>query len=156
MSNDICGYIYPPLDREVENALSKYISGSKIGISQITREELYNFPSGFIPPDGLFYFLIGDRPSYPNATYLIDYNEYDPDTSDIGFPPGAKERLSILVDTLNYMFKITNAQRMVVALTECNQIETIKKINISELYDVIHADFEFYQSPPDTLYEIVF
>jgi len=52
------------------------------------------------------------------------------------------------------MIRIANAQKMVVALTECNQIETVKKIRLSELYDVIHADFEEYQAPPDTLYEI--
>lgn len=41
---------------------------------------------------------------------------------------------------------------MVVSLNECEQIEIIKKIH---LYEVIHADFEKYQAPPDTLYEII-
>jgi hypothetical protein len=44
---------------------------------------------------------------------------------------------------------------MVVSLNECEQIETIKKIHLSDLYEVIHADFEKYQAPPDTLYEII-
>ncbi|CCJ72182.1 hypothetical protein BN137_1547 [Cronobacter condimenti 1330] len=43
---------------------------------------------------------------------------------------------------------------MLVALTECSQIETIKKIKLCELYDVIQADFELYLGPPDILYEI--
>ncbi|CCK17536.1 hypothetical protein BN136_3546 [Cronobacter universalis NCTC 9529] len=55
---------------------------------------------------------------------------------------------------LSDIFSITNAQKMLVALTECSQIETIKKIKLCELYDVIHKDFELYQGPPDTLYEI--
>lgn len=154
MSNDVCGYIFSSLIRERKEILEEYISSREIGISKITGEQLHNFPTEFVPSDDVFIFLIGDRPGYPNATYLIDYDEYDPETSDIGFPPGAKDRLNILLDTLADMFRITNAQKMVVALTECNQIETIKKIKISELYDVIHADFEEYQAPPDTLYEI--
>lgn len=44
---------------------------------------------------------------------------------------------------------------MVVSLNECEQIETVKKIQLSDLYEVIHADFEKYQAPPDTLYEII-
>lgn len=154
MSNDVCGYISPSLSREREEILEEYISSKEIGISEITAEQLYNFPTEFILSEDFFVFLIGDRPGYPNATYLIDYDEYDHETSDIGFPPGAKVRLNILLDTLVDMFRITNAQKMVVALTECNQIDTIKRIKLSELYDVIHADFEEYQAPPDTLYEI--
>lgn len=154
MSNDVCGYISPSLSREREEILEEYISSKEIGISEITAEQLYNFPTEFTPSEDFFVFLIGDRSGYPNATYLIDYDEYDPETSGIGFPPGAKVRLNILLDTLVDMFRITNAQKMVVALTECNQIDTIKRIKLSELYDVIHADFEEYQAPPDTLYEI--
>lgn len=40
-------------------------------------------------------------------------------------------------------------------MTECNHIEKIKKIKFSEMREVIHADFEAYQAPPDTLYEII-
>jgi len=58
------------------------------------------------------------------------------------------------LDTIVDLIKIAHATKMIVALTECNQIETIKKIKLSELYDVIYADFEEYQAPPDTLYEI--
>jgi len=155
MSNDVCGYIiHSPTLRE-NSELENYIASREIGISKITGDQLFNFPLGMIPTDDAFIFLIGDRPDYPNATYLIDYCEYDPETSDIGFPPGAKDRLNILLDTLADMIKITRATKMVVALTECNQITTIKKIKSSELYEVIHADFEEYQGPPDTLYEII-
>ena len=102
----------------------------------------------------IFLFFIGDKLGYPNATYLIDYNEYDPEFSDIGFPSGAKERLKILLDTLTDIIRITNSKRMVVAMTECNQIETVKKINFSDFYDEVYKDFEKYQAPPDTLYDI--
>lgn len=154
MSNDVYGYLSPSLGSGEMIALRQYISESSVNIQLITAAELYGYPSNFAPTDDLFIFDIADGPNSINATYLIDYDEYDPETSDIGFPPGAKDRLNILLDTLVDMIKITNAQKMIVALTECNQIETIKRIKCSEIYDVIHADFEEYQAPPDTLYEI--
>jgi len=44
---------------------------------------------------------------------------------------------------------------MVVAITENNQIETVKRIKFSKMDEVIHADFEKFQAPPDRLYEII-
>ncbi|AWH87790.1 hypothetical protein [Limnobaculum parvum] len=154
MSNDVSGYITPALTREVKDILEHYISQREIGIYKIRKDELYNFPLDMLPVDDAFMFSIGDRPGYPNATYLIDYYEYDPISSNTGFPFGGKDRLTILLDTFVDMIKITNAKKMVVALTDCNQIETIKKIKLSDLYDVIYSDFEEHQGPTDTLYEI--
>lgn len=110
----------------------------------------------FEPADNTYIFLIGDRPGCPNATYLTDYCQYDPISSydDIGFPANPGDRLDILLTVLQDIFNISGANKMVIALTECNQIETVKKIKFSELYNVIHADFEECQAPPDTLYEI--
>lgn len=153
MSNDVCGYIYFSLSQEVMGDLQDYIYKSEVGITQINKEELYNFPEYLLPTECSYIFLIGDRPNYPNASYLIDYNDYCPG-SDIGFPVQAKERLEILINILSDIFRIANATKMVVAITECNQIQTIKKVKLSELCDVIHADFEESQAPPDTLYEI--
>lgn len=154
MSNDVCGYLVPSPGVNEEVALRKYISNSNLNIQLIKSDELFGYPSEFIPTGDVFIFDIADGPNSINATYLIDYDEYDPETSDIGFPPRGKDRLNILLDTLVDMIKLANAEKMVVALTECNQIQTIRKIKLSELYDVIHADFEEYQAPPDTLYEI--
>lgn len=154
MSNDVCGFIEPVLSQDKLEKLSEFIKNCQLGIHKISTKELYNYPDRLIPADNIFSFLIGDVPNYPNATYLIDYDEYAPDT-DIGFPADPKERLNILINTLVDMIKITNASKMVVSMTECNQIETIKKIKFSEMREVIHADFEAYQAPPDTLYEII-
>lgn len=154
MSNDVCGYIELPLSYEVNALLEGYISEQTVGISSITKDELYNFPKELLPSVDSYIFLIGDSVGYPNASYLIDYLNYAPE-ADIGFPTDGKERLDILLDVLSDMFRITYSKRMVIALTECNQIEKIKKINFTEMRDIIHADFEEYQAPPDTLYEII-
>ncbi|MDF7670685.1 hypothetical protein PT276_05660 [Orbaceae bacterium ESL0721] len=154
MSNDVCGYIEPILSQNKIDKLTKFMKHSKLGIQKISKNELYNYPVSLIPNDNIFSFLIGDVHGYPNATYLIDYEQYAPNT-DIGFPADPKERLDILINTLIDLIKITDASRMVVSMTESNQIETIKKIKFSEMRDIIHADFELYQAPPDTIYEII-
>lgn len=156
MSNDVCGYIFPAMQPKQANILEEYISACEIGIIKIPKDQLYNFPQTFEPESNLYTFLIGDRPGYPNATYLIDYDQYDPKSSysDIGFPANPRDRLDMLIKVLQDIIKISGATKMVVALTECNQIETVKKIKLTELYNSIHADFEEYQAPPDTLYEI--
>ncbi|MCV6395342.1 hypothetical protein OFL29_33545, partial [Pseudomonas aeruginosa] len=57
-----------------------------------------------------FIFLIGDAPGYPNATYLIDYEEYDPDECDIGFSPCPKERVRILLGILTDLSLLLRAK----------------------------------------------
>ncbi|EBR8158331.1 hypothetical protein NIP80_004763 [Salmonella enterica] len=153
MSNDVCGYIEPLLSKDAKNNLYSYVNNQNIGIASIQRNQLYNFPVNLLPDEGSWIFLISDKPGYPNASYLIDYLDYAAE-ADIGFPHKGKDRLNLLLDVLAKIFMITNAKKMVVALTECNQIEKIKKIKLSEMYNVIHSDFEEYQAPPDTLYEI--
>ncbi|ENG4187405.1 hypothetical protein ABN306_21665 [Providencia huaxiensis] len=156
MSNNVYGYLQPEIGTTIDfNLLEKYMADTPLNIRVITKMELFNYPAEYLPEDGCFIFDIADGKNSINATYLIDYLEYDPETADIGFPPDPKERLNILLDTLSEMIKISNAKKMVVSLNECEQIETIKKIRVFELYDVIHADFEEYQAPPDTLYEII-
>jgi hypothetical protein len=155
MSNDVYGYLLPDLNKDFADQLERYIEANSLNIQKIGKHDLFNYPLDLIPNKCAFVFDIADGPNSINATYLIDYNEYDPDTADIGFPANPKERLNILIDTLIDMIKITNASKMVASMTECNQIEIIKRINFSEMRDVIHADFEEYQGPPDTLYEII-
>ncbi|MEQ4925512.1 hypothetical protein [Proteus hauseri] len=156
MSNNVYGYLQPEIGTTINfKALKKYMEDNYLNINEITKMELFNYPDEYLPGDECFIFDIADGKNSINATYLIDYLEYDPETADIGFPPDPKERLNILLDTLSEMINISNAKKMVVSLNECEQIETIKKIKLSELYEVIHADFEEYQAPPDTLYEIV-
>ncbi|EPF5869550.1 hypothetical protein ACWQEN_002426 [Morganella morganii] len=156
MSNNIYGYLQPEIGSSIDfNALGKYVADNSLNIRVITKKELFNYPVEYLPGDGCFIFDISDGKNSINATYLIDYLEYDPETADIGFPSDPKERLNILLDTLFEMVKISSAKKMVVSLNECEQIETIKKIQLSDLYKVIHSDFEKYQAPPDTLYEII-
>ncbi len=154
MSNDVCGYVCPAPSLESWMALEKYISKSKLGIQRIRSSELFNYPSEFTPDIDTFIFLIGDRPGYPNATYLTDYNEYDPDFSDIGFPCHPKDRVKMLLGAIGDIFSICKSEKICFSITDSSQVEVVKRICFSEMFDVVIADFEKYQAPPDTLYEV--
>ena len=154
MSNDVYGYILPDPNTDYKLTLERYLQTCSLNIRQIEQSELFDYPTYLIPHTESFIFDISDGPNSINATYLIDYDQYAPDT-DIGFPADPKARLDILINTLIDMIKITNTSKMVVSMTECNQIETIRRIKFSDMRKVIHADFKAYQGPPNTLYEII-
>ena len=156
MSNDVRGYIYFLGEENLTSLIDFIEKKYNIGIKNIGINELYNFPDSMLPntKQKQFIFVIGDDNEYFNASFLIDYIDYAPE-ADIGFPNIAEDRLNILFNVMSEIIKITNASKMVISLTDSCEIETIKKINFSEMREIIHADFEAYQAPPDTLYEII-
>lgn len=156
MSNDVRGYIYFLGEENLTSLIDFIEKKYNIGIKNIGINELYNFPDSMLPntKQKQFIFVIGDDNEYFNASFLIDYIDYAPE-ADIGFPNIAEDRLNILFNVMSEIIKITNASKMVISLTDSCEIETLKKINFSEMREIIHADFEAYQAPPDTLYEII-
>lgn len=156
MSNDVRGYIYFLGEENLTSLIDFIEKKYNIGIKSIGINELYNFPDSMLPntKQKQFIFVIGDDNEYFNASFLIDYIDYAPE-ADIGFPNIAEDRLNILFNVMSEIIKITNASKMVISLTDSCEIETLKKINFSEMREIIHADFEAYQAPPDTLYEII-
>lgn len=156
MSNDVRGYIYYLGEENLTSLIDFIEKKYNIGIKSIGINELYNFPDSMLPntKQKQFIFVIGDDNEYFNASFLIDYIDYAPE-ADIGFPNIAEDRLNILFNVMSEIIKITNASKMVISLTDSCEIETLKKINFSEMREIIHADFEAYQAPPDTLYEII-
>ncbi len=156
MSNDVRGYLELPSSTSTSTLIQVIEGKCNISLGEIFYDELYNFPILERPNKNRnnFIFVIGDGPKELSASYLIDYLDYASE-ADIGFPTKGKDRLDILLKSINYLFELSKTPKMIIALTDSNQITTIKKIKLSELYDVIHADFEEYQGPPDTLYEII-
>lgn len=156
MSNDVRGYIYFLGEENLTSLIDFIEKKYNIGIKSIGINELYNFPDSMLPntKQKQFIFVIGDDNEYFNASFLIDYIDYAPE-ADIDFPNIAEDRLNILFNVMSEIIKITNASKMVISLTDSCEIETLKKINFSEMREIIHADFEAYQAPPDTLYEII-
>lgn len=135
--------------------LELYFLDCPITIREIDRKGLINYPEEYMPQEGCFVFDVSDGPNSVNPTYLIDYYEYDPIDSEIGLPTDPKERLNVLLNVLVGMVRATESKKMVVAINECEQIEHVKTMRLSECCAVIRSDFEKYQAPPDTLYQIL-
>jgi hypothetical protein len=156
MSNDVRGYVSYSDEKDLISLVVSIEQKYNIGLKSIEVNKLYNFPSSTLPSNDrrTFFFVIGDDNQYYNASFLIDYIDYAPE-ADIGLPVISKDRLNILLDVMSEIINNTNASKMVIALTDSCEIETIKKIKFSEMREVIHADFAAYQAPPDTLYEII-
>lgn len=156
MSNDIRGYINYLGVINLTSLIIFLERKYNIGIKEIEEDKLYNFPSSVLPSNERqkFIFIIGDDNEYYCPSFLIDYLDYAPE-ADIGFPVKGKDRLNIVLDVMSELIETTKASKIVIALTDSCEIETIKKINFAEMRDVIHADFAKYQAPPDTLYEII-
>jgi hypothetical protein len=155
MSNEVYGYI-------VSNSVSDWGCFFKaieettgLGIALISDKELYNFPESMLPEESTPHasFIIGDRPRKKNATYLIDYQNYAPE-ANIGSPIDAGSRLRLLTSMFLTLVKESNAERFVVAITECSQIDEFKQVPIENMHELIVGDFEKYY-PPDVAYEII-
>lgn len=112
MSNNVYGYLQPDDETSLDcRSLEDYIAHNSLNIRVIKKDELINYPVEYYPEDEFFIFDIADNKDSVNATYLIDYLEYDPVSADIGFPPDPKERLNILLDVFFEMIKISNAKK---------------------------------------------
>lgn len=155
MSNEAFGYVCPAPSKANYRKLKNYIHRVGVGFSRIKEHERYNVPESFMEEKDKFSFVIGDRPGYPNTTYLMDcYYYYDPISSNIGFPVDPHRRLEFFLDIISNIFMLLDCKKLVIVLTDSGQIENIKSIKISEARKIIGEDFMRYQDPPDTLYEI--
>ena len=155
MSKEAFGYVYPLPDKDKYEALMSYVGHLGVGFSRMEKNELYNVPESFMEEKDILPFIIGDRPGYHNTTYLMDcYYHYDPISSTIKFPADPRCRLKLFLDIIVNVFTLLDCQKMIIILTDGGQVESIKKIKVSEVIKIIGEDFMRYQGPPDILYEI--
>ncbi|WP_232109210.1 hypothetical protein [Pseudomonas poae] len=53
MSNDVCGYVHPPLSPETWAVVERYILDSELGLFKISSAELFNYLAEFSPREGI-------------------------------------------------------------------------------------------------------
>jgi hypothetical protein len=119
------------------------------GPTVLSEKDLVGFPSELRPAVASVIFAIGDSPESKNAEYILDYQNYDP-KAKIGLPLNA---LSLMADILSFLFNHLNCQRIVVCLTECNQVDSVKYLNASQMLPTFKLDCSI-ESPPCVLYVI--
>ncbi len=154
MSNQAYGYIcfenisyFTKLKEHIERKYS-------VGIFEIERTHLHGFPLRIQPKpeDNVKYIAIGDSPENSDASFLLSDFDYA-DSIGIALPLKAFERKKMMADLVYEISKFNGVNKIGIALTDMNQVEDIKTVDESELFNVLLNDFyEYY--PPDCLYII--
>lgn len=152
MSNSIYGYIYTDNPARVAESIRGSIRATTLGVFAIEPSELRNYPMQLLPQknENLFCFLIGDSGETWNATYLIDGYDYDP-SAQIELPRNSGERIELLARLLNDLIEQSCDRRMLVAVTDCDKIDEVKRIALRNLRDELIKDIGI-DGPPNILY----
>ncbi len=93
-----------------------------------------------------------DGPGKKTAEYLIDFIDYA-DEAPFDLPKNGLERLKILLGVIREIAGLRNIEEIVIAMTECNEIESTQRISIEEFENIAIADFIKYP-PPNKIYII--
>jgi hypothetical protein len=152
MSNEIYGFADLPNRPDLPILLNTLGELTPLGVFTVSENDLVGFPSGLRPNINSLVFVIGDSPESMNAEYILDYQDYDPQ-SVIRLPINADERLSLLTKILSFLFTDMKCDRIAVCLTECNQIDSVKQLNASQMLQIFKEDCSI-ESPPCMLYVI--
>ena len=152
MSNEIYGFVDFPNRLELPDLLQILGASTPLGVFSVPESHLIGFPSNLRPHADSLVFVIGDSKSSMNAEYLLDYHDYDPE-STIGLPIDSDERFALLVSLLRYFFDVFDCTRLAVCLTDSNQVDSVKHIKFPDSLDTIKNDC-VKESPPCLIYLI--
>jgi hypothetical protein len=152
MSNEIYGFVDLPEGTDLPTLLNGLGTLTPLGVFPVPEDRLIGFPSDLRPSVNSFIFMVGDSKESMNAEYILDYQDYDPH-SDIKLPINAAERLSLLAKIFFFLFADINCSRLAVCLTECNQVDSVKHLNASQILQVLKEDCS-RESPPCIIYVV--
>lgn len=153
MSNEIYGFADLPEGAVLPTLLDALGTLTPLGVFSVPEDHLIGFPSDLRPSVNSFIFMVGDSKESMNAEYVLDYQDYDPN-SDIRLPINAAERLSLLAKIFSFLIDDINSSRIAVCLTECNQVDSIKHLNASQMLQVLKEDCS-RESPPCIIYVVM-
>ena len=152
MSNEIYGFADLPLRHDLLIVMNALKELTPLGVFTVSENDLIGFPSELRPNINSLVFAIGDSPESMNAEYILDYQDYDPQ-SVIRLPINADERLSLLTKILFFLFADMKCERIVICLTESNQVDSVKHLNASQMLQIFKEDCSI-ESPPCMIYVI--
>ncbi len=153
MSNFIYGYIKTNETEHFITDLQTVFKEEIIGFQFIQKNELYGFPDSLIPPDdiiGIYYVNISDSKLSKEAEYLIDFEDYCSNVN-IGLPNSGAERVEILISVIEKIFTISGVYEVIIALTDCCEIEGKQKVSLSDIRDIFLSDLTEY-APSNKIY----
>lgn len=93
-------------------------------------------------------FSICDSKQDNTARNLLYSLDYAADLSS-GLPREAKKRRELLLDLISEIFNLEQVEKLYVALTEVEEIESVATLSLEELKEVTINN---YEGPPNILY----
>lgn len=149
MSNFVYGYV-ETLNRPsaIEN-IEQIVANQPLGLITGSVDSLYNFPPNLLPHgSNIIVFSICDSKQHNTASVLLDSLNYVADLSS-GLPREAKKRRELLMSLISRIFNLEQVEKLCVALTEVEEIESIAALSLEKLKDVTINN---YEGPPNVLY----
>lgn len=156
MSNFVYGYVKTVApDIQLVEKMKNIAKEHLIGIRPINVGELYGFPEELKPSESeesIYCFDITDGPEKGSAEYLIDFVDYA-EEANFELPKKGLERLAILLEVIKDIISLENTEKVVVAMTESNEIESTLRVRLGKIADAIVNDFVEY-APPNKIYVV--
>jgi len=152
MSTVLYGYIETESDADRPYLLRRMAHSVVAEISERSLSELYNWPFEWQPKENAFGFTVYDSKNKRSAEYLVDYVDYAPEAA-IGLPTEKDARLRVFTNAIRDLLASKGVTRLLVAVTDCNQIEDSIEIHIDEFFDVLQRNL-IENQPPNRLYII--
>jgi hypothetical protein len=152
MTYSASGYI-KPIDQPAGTnlLLGKFDIPNGPRLKKVRARDLHNFPPDLVPEPGpTICFSVDEWPGHNGVEYLLDGYDYALE-SDIDLPHLSSDRLKLLAKLLGKIINDQAVARLLIALTDCEEIEKIKYTNRENIIALILSDCEIY-SPPNVLY----
>lgn len=153
MSNDVYGYVdsvEPSVREKLSQLLQTHAGNNRLGFTSIPREDVYGLPPELAPSEGAACFRVSDSPGKASASYLVDMVDY---CADVGLPRSGQARLDMLLSWIEAVGTEPSVDRMVIAMSDGNEVEGVSLLEVQQLRARLHADFEAC-APPNRAYVV--
>ncbi len=149
MSNFVYGYVETLNLPSVIKDIEQIVVNQPLGLITGSIDSLYNFPPSLLPHgNNVMVFSICDSKQSNTASCLLDTLDYVVDLSN-GLPRETRKRWELLLGLLSEIFKLEQVEKLYVALTEVEEIESVATLSLEELKEVTINN---YEAPPNVLY----
>lgn len=153
MSNFVYGYLIASDMSFVAKDIKQIVEGHGLGLSIEAEDDLINFPSYYLPAsNNALVFYIADAVGENTAQYLLESLDFVVELEN-GLPQNARERYELLCDVIIQIVNLKEVEKLYIALTDNQEIESVTTVSVEKLKETIINDFD-YTAPPNILYII--
>ncbi len=152
MSNYVYGYLIASNMSTVTKDIKQIVEDHGLGLSIKSANDLINFPSCYFPTsNNALVFYVADAVGGNTAQYLLSGLNYVVEL-DNGLPQKARARYELLCDVIIKIVKLEEVEKLYIALTDNQEIESVTTVSVEKLKEIIINDFIDYGAAPNILY----